>query len=151
MRIRRSRSHNGPSRASRPYARTQPMSFMSRAQSSRAAIRAILSGWTWAGMKANLTLVATLGSLADATQRCDDMTVRLRSDLAAGELHGELDELAAMLVLPDVDPRAVRGLKFNEALPERLATSTLAARLADLEGALRVLREPVRSISPGTA
>src|ERR1019366_9442477 len=36
------------------------------------------------------------------------------------------------------------GLKFNEALPERLATATLAARLADLDSAARVLAEPAR-------
>ncbi|WP_034267108.1 DEAD/DEAH box helicase [Actinospica robiniae] len=100
--------------------------------------------WTWAGMKANLTLVATLGGLADPNQRCDDMAVRLRADLVPDQLRAGLQETAGMLVLPDVDPRAVRGLKFNEALPERLATSTLAARLADFEGAQRVLREPFR-------
>lgn len=36
---------------------------------------------------------------------------------------------------PDVDPRAVHGLKFAEALP---------ARLGDTEGAHAVLSEPVR-------
>jgi ATP-dependent Lhr-like helicase len=36
------------------------------------------------------------------------------------------------------------GLKFNEALPERLATATLAARLADLDAATRVLALPAR-------
>jgi ATP-dependent Lhr-like helicase len=35
-------------------------------------------------------------------------------------------------------------LKFNEALPERLAMATLAARLADLDSAARVLAEPAR-------
>ncbi len=42
----------------------------------------------------------------------------------------------------DVDQRALAGLKFHEALPERLATATLAARLADLDSAARVLAEP---------
>jgi ATP-dependent Lhr-like helicase len=48
------------------------------------------------------------------------------------------------LCLPDVDADAVAGLKFSEALPERLAMSTLAARLADMPSAERVLGEPVR-------
>ncbi|MEU1463518.1 hypothetical protein ABZ467_23015 [Streptomyces sp. NPDC005727] len=43
-----------------------------------------------------------------------------------------------------MDSRAVRGLKFAEALPQRLAEATLAARLADEQGALRILAEPVR-------
>ena len=46
--------------------------------------------------------------------------------------------------MPEVDQRALAGLKFNEALPERLAAATLAARLADLDSAVRVLAEPAR-------
>jgi predicted secreted protein len=40
--------------------------------------------------------------------------------------------------------RVLAGLKFNEALPERLATATLATRLADLDSAARVLAETIR-------
>jgi ATP-dependent Lhr-like helicase len=42
-------------------------------------------------------------------------------------------DAAECLCLPDVDQRALAGLKFNEALPERLATATLAVRLADVD------------------
>ncbi|MDF6020779.1 hypothetical protein [Streptomyces sp. JH34] len=47
-------------------------------------------------------------------------------------------------MLPDVDPRAVRGLKFSAALPERLAVATVAARPAGFEGARSALGAPVR-------
>ncbi|WP_329084814.1 hypothetical protein [Streptosporangium sp. NBC_01469] len=47
-------------------------------------------------------------------------------------------------MLPDVDHRAVHGLKFSAVLPERLAVATVAARLADFEGARAALTEPVR-------
>ncbi|MFD2353726.1 hypothetical protein ACFSTC_37415 [Nonomuraea ferruginea] len=47
-------------------------------------------------------------------------------------------------MLPDVDRRAVNGLKFSAVLPERLAVATVAARLADFDGARAVLVEPVR-------
>ncbi len=40
-----------------------------------------------------------------------------------------------------VDPHALRGLKFSEALPEPLASQTVARRLGDLPGAARVLSE----------
>ena len=53
-------------------------------------------------------------------------------------------DAAERLCLPDVDERALAGLKFNEALPKRLAVATLAARLADLDSALQTLTEPVR-------
>jgi ATP-dependent Lhr-like helicase len=48
------------------------------------------------------------------------------------------------LCLPEVDEKALTGLKFSALLPQRLATATLAARLADLDGAATVLREPTR-------
>jgi ATP-dependent Lhr-like helicase len=44
----------------------------------------------------------------------------------------------------EIDHDALVGLKFSEALAERLATATLAARLADVDSAATVLREPVR-------
>lgn len=47
----------------------------------------------------------------------------------------------------EVDSRAVRGLKFGEALPPRLAEATLAARTADEEGAGKVLAEPARFVT----
>ena len=53
-------------------------------------------------------------------------------------------EATLRLCLPEVDGRAVRGLKFAEALPARLAEATLAARTADEDGARAVLTEPVR-------
>ncbi|WP_256449309.1 hypothetical protein [Kutzneria sp. CA-103260] len=35
-------------------------------------------------------------------------------------------------------------MKFSEALPQHLPVASLAARLADLEGAVRVLAEQAR-------
>ncbi|MEV7385946.1 hypothetical protein [Streptomyces sp. NPDC091215] len=57
---------------------------------------------------------------------------------------GHVQNVGESLVLPDVDRRAVRGLKFSAALPERLAVATVAARLADFESARSVLDEPTR-------
>ncbi|MFE0733418.1 DEAD/DEAH box helicase [Streptomyces sp. NPDC058855] len=102
--------------------------------------------WTWAGYRANATLVATLGSIADPVQRPTDCCLRLREDLTQDMWHAALTSAASgpALVLPDVDQRAVAGLKFSAALPMRLATATVAARLADFEGARAVLAEPTR-------
>ncbi|GAA2411543.1 DEAD/DEAH box helicase [Streptomyces glaucosporus] len=100
--------------------------------------------WTWAGYRANATLAATLRSIADPVQRPDDRCVRLREDLTPGMWRAALDGVGEHFVLPDVDPRAVRGLKFSAALPEQLAAATVAARLADFDGAGAALAEPVR-------
>jgi ATP-dependent helicase Lhr and Lhr-like helicase len=100
--------------------------------------------WTWAGYRANATLAATLSELTDSVQRFDDASIRMRSDLTGEMWKVGTADAAERLCLPDVDQRALAGLKFNEALPERLATATLAARLADLDSAARVLAEPAR-------
>ncbi|MFF3561405.1 DEAD/DEAH box helicase [Streptomyces sp. NPDC002574] len=100
--------------------------------------------WTWAGYRANATLAATLSSVADPVQRPNDCWLRLREDLSPAMWRAALNGADERLVLPDVDRRAVRGLKFSAALPERLAIQTVAARLADFEGAHAALAEPVR-------
>ncbi|MEE4595272.1 DEAD/DEAH box helicase [Streptomyces sp. DSM 41524] len=100
--------------------------------------------WTWAGYRANATLAATLTSVADPLQRPTDAYVRLREDITPQDWKKAVAEGAEQLCLPAVDPRALTGLKFSAALPPRLAEATLAARLADLDGASAALREPVR-------
>lgn len=105
--------------------------------------------WTWAGYRANATLGATLSSIADPVQRPTDCYLRLREDLTQDMWRGAHDaaRAAPSLVLPDVDPRAVRGLKFSVALPQRLAVATVSARLADFDGARAALSEPKRFVT----
>lgn len=103
--------------------------------------------WTWAGCRANAVLAATLAGIADERQRFQDEWIRLRSDLTPAVWKAGTADAAERLCLPDVDESALRGLKFSEALPERLAVATLAARLADLDNAAAVLRAPVRFVS----
>nr|WP_221473578.1 DEAD/DEAH box helicase [Planomonospora venezuelensis] len=100
--------------------------------------------WTWAGFRTNTTLAATLEGVAVPGQRVDHGSVRLRDDLTSEMWRTGTAGAAGRLCLPDVDEKALNGLKFSAALPERLAVATLAARLADLDGAAAVLAEPVR-------
>jgi ATP-dependent Lhr-like helicase len=100
--------------------------------------------WTWAGFRANATLAATLSDLTDGIQRFADTHIRLRSDLTSDIWKAATADAAERLCLPNVDERALAGLKFSQALPPRLAVATLASRLADLDSAVKVLAEPVR-------
>jgi len=102
--------------------------------------------WTWAGARANATLAATLSDIADTAQRHDDAAIRLRSDLTRELWTASVTDAADRLCLPDVDERALAGLKFSEALPRRLAEATLAARMADLDGASAALGEQARFV-----
>ncbi|MEU2053384.1 DEAD/DEAH box helicase [Streptomyces bungoensis] len=103
--------------------------------------------WTWAGHRANATLAASLPSVVLCHRFVDDRFIRLRDDVTRESWHTAVADAGTGLTLPDVDIRAVRGLKFAEALPQRLAQATLAARLADEAGARAALAEPVRFVS----
>jgi ATP-dependent helicase Lhr and Lhr-like helicase len=103
-----------------------------------------LRWWTWAGYRVNATLKATLGNVADEAQRVDDLSIRLRADLRPSSWRGVVDTVQNRLYLPEVDEKALTGLKFSEALPRDLAVATLAMRLADLDHAQAVLMESAR-------
>jgi ATP-dependent Lhr-like helicase len=99
--------------------------------------------WTWAGHRANATLAASLPSVVVPHRRANGEWVRFRDDVITENWQTALADIRMGLCLPDVDGHAVRGLKFGEALPPRLAEATLAVRGADEEGAGKVLAEPV--------
>jgi ATP-dependent Lhr-like helicase len=106
-----------------------------------------LCWWTWAGFKTNATLVATLSEVTDPGQGFDDRYIRLREDLTPSAWRALTADAGQRLCLPQVSDKALRGLKFSAALPHRLATATLAARLAHFAGAQRMLAEPTRFVS----
>jgi ATP-dependent Lhr-like helicase len=103
--------------------------------------------WTWAGFTANATITATLRDLADPTQRFADEYVRLHANLTYERWRDGITGAADRICLPEVNPRAVGGLKFSTALPERLAVATLAARLANPTAARFLLSERVRLVT----
>jgi ATP-dependent Lhr-like helicase len=105
-----------------------------------------LRWWTWAGFRANATLAATLTEVVDPVQHFDDNQIRLRENLTRDEWRALIADADQRLCLPEVNKKALDGLKFSEALPERLALATLASRLADLSGATAVLQEPTRFV-----
>ncbi|MFY1696355.1 MULTISPECIES: hypothetical protein [unclassified Solwaraspora] len=106
-----------------------------------------LRWWTWAGYRANATLAATLSEVVDPVQRFDDCQIRLRADLTPADWRSLTADATERICLPDVDEKALEGLKFSTALPARLAMATLAARLADPAAALAVLRQRTRFVS----
>jgi ATP-dependent Lhr-like helicase len=100
--------------------------------------------WTWAGYRANATLIASMSGVADRAQRVEEFFIRLRRDLTPAIWKVAVSDADERLCLPGVDDEALNGLKFSIALPRHLAEATLSARLTDLEGAHRSLSEPVR-------
>ncbi|WP_406394524.1 DEAD/DEAH box helicase [Streptomyces sp. NBC_00887] len=103
--------------------------------------------WTWAGHRANATLAASMASAVAPHRRVNDQWINLRDGLTREGWRVALADTGTGLCLPEIDGKAVRGLKFGETLPPRLAEATLAARTADEEGAGKVLAEPVRFVT----
>jgi len=83
--------------------------------------------WTWAGLKANATLLAGLD--------LDASGVENDSVLLADGVTGDDVKAAESAAVPRVDDEAISGLKFSVALPPDLAVKTLGERLADPRGA----------------
>ncbi|MEU9538707.1 DEAD/DEAH box helicase [Streptomyces mirabilis] len=100
--------------------------------------------WTWAGHRANATLAATLLPVVSPHRRAHAHWIRLRDDLTREDWANAMAQADEGLSLPEIDGHAVRGLKFADALPPRLAEATLAARTVDEAGARLTLEEPVR-------
>ena len=94
-----------------------------------------LQFWTWAGLKANETLRAALGS-PDGRSENDLLVLRSAPDL------GTITETTLRDAVPSVHPDMVDALKFSAALPQHLAMRTLGERLADRSGARAVAAQP---------
>ncbi|MGW2558682.1 DEAD/DEAH box helicase [Streptomyces sp. NPDC001514] len=103
--------------------------------------------WTWAGHRANATLAASLGTVVAPSQRINDCWIRLREDISPQVWKQAVADASGQLCLPEIDEQALKGLKFAEALPPRLAEATLATRFSDLKSAQTVLEEPVRFVA----
>ncbi len=88
--------------------------------------------WTWAGLKANATLLAGLGLGATGVE---NESILLPEGVSAYDVKA-VDSDA----VPRVDDDAITGLKFSAALPVDLAVKTLGERLADPHGAGEIAR-----------
>lgn len=104
--------------------------------------------WTWAGARGNAVLAAALSAvrpeLLETSTAYDNWQIALRGDATAGAVASAVSAAKAEFgsdfrgVVPAVDDRAVRQLKFFEMLPPELAIRTMAERLADYEAAAKV-------------
>lgn len=83
--------------------------------------------WTWAGMKANATLLAGLDLGA---RGAENESVILPEGITGDDVKGVRSD-----AVPRLDEDAISGLKFSVALPSDLAVRTLGERLADPRGA----------------
>ena len=102
--------------------------------------------WTFAGSDANRWLAVALDDLRDQHVQDDALSIRLRSGTRAEQVRERLDGLhVAELSLHDrVLDEAVEELKFNDALPQLLATRVISERLRADDAVESVISLPVR-------
>ena len=105
--------------------------------------------WTFAGLRANLTLGELLGTLRVPTSREDNLSIQLREGASVEVVKRRLEEVTADApagALPVTDD-AVDSLKFSACLPRDLAVRTLRQRGSDPEAVRTCLHEPIRHVS----
>lgn len=114
--------------------------------------------WTWAGARANAVLSAAISSvdpsLLGENIVFDNNRIGLRGDASPGWIHQVFNEARIQFgdslerVVPEVEEKALRELKFHEMLPPDLARHTLAIRYADHVAAQKVVTRPISSSTP---
>ena len=105
--------------------------------------------WTFAGLRANMTLGELIGTLRFPTTREDNLSIRLRDGVTVDELKRRLDDVTTDAedgVFPVTDA-AVDSLKFSACLPRELAVRTLRERGSDRDAVRTCLHEPMRQIT----
>jgi ATP-dependent helicase Lhr and Lhr-like helicase len=104
--------------------------------------------WSFAGSDANRWLATALDDIRDQHVQDDPLSIRLRSGTSAEEVRARLDGVdVERLSLHDrVLDEAVEELKFNEALPELLATQVISRRFRADQAVDAVLASPVRGV-----
>lgn len=114
--------------------------------------------WTFAGLRANLTLAAALNEVADGLVDGDrkphDRYVSLDSEATSADLRSALVALKnepdlIQQALPEVSEEAVQGLKFYQMLPPELARETVATRMVDTHSARTIATRPIQSWHEG--
>jgi ATP-dependent Lhr-like helicase len=106
--------------------------------------------WTFAGAGANAALADALAQLMHSRVEHDSFTLSFESHLPTNDIEHALAQLRDQDVremLPEVDERAVEGLKFSECLPPAFATMMLQRRSCDPAGAREVLGQRIRFVS----
>jgi ATP-dependent Lhr-like helicase len=109
-----------------------------------------LEWWTFAGQRANGSLITALAQAARARITVDSLAIRFEPHVSLNDVDKAIEEIRAHDVaelLPTIDEAAIDGLKFSECLPTELALHLLRMRSRDEAGVRQLLREPVRFVS----
>lgn len=102
--------------------------------------------WTFAGSRTNACLATGVSNHLHAPASPTSLKICFDEGVQEGAVSRAIAALRAEQrdYLPSFDEDATEGVKFSQAVPPKLLQQMLELRLADLEGAKRVLTLPVR-------
>ncbi|WP_164104209.1 DEAD/DEAH box helicase [Candidatus Laterigemmans baculatus] len=106
-----------------------------------------LTWWTFAGSAANATLANELAQRLQTHIPHDSFKLTLPADIqptALNQALAQLRDLDPRDMQPQIDERAIEGLKFARCLPYLLALNLLRRRVAEGPSAQNVLVQPMR-------
>ena len=105
--------------------------------------------WTFGGFGANASISRALSQIMRSSVRFDSFSMRFESYVKANEIENGIKQLSKIpdkQLRPNIDDRAITGLKFNECLPHDMAIEMLAERLHDEVGCKHIMKSPFRTI-----
>ncbi len=108
-----------------------------------------LALWTFAGAKANSIVAYYLAQEIKSQVTSDGFSMKFDRNIRDGEIRSGLERLATRGVLdlrPVPNENAIRGLKFSECLPPRLAEIVGSERLRDNRGVEHILQHDIHSV-----
>jgi len=108
--------------------------------------------WTFAGAGANATFASALARATHSKVEHNSFALTFEPRVKLGDIERDIEELQQQDVSqeqPEVDERAIEGVKFSECLPAPIVVSMLQRRLVDPVGVNAILQSPIRFISAG--
>ena len=108
--------------------------------------------WTFGGAKANASIAPAVRSHLDTRVDFGSLLISIDGDASMETVVHALEDLRsreASCFQPEIDDRALEGLKFSECIPRDLGIASLQARLVDSVAVERILAEPIRAMSGG--
>lgn len=106
--------------------------------------------WTFGGRRANATLGHTLAAKLDAPTIATNFMIRFDSSVQLDALSEAIETTSqqdAVLMRPNVDERAMEGIKFVDCLEEAIAIQMLEKRLSDPGTVRALLDQNIRFVS----
>ncbi|MGC9196791.1 MAG: hypothetical protein ACP5IL_15255 [Syntrophobacteraceae bacterium] len=108
-----------------------------------------LEWWTFAGLAVNQTIIQFMKPYIESPPHADNLLITLPSEIPMERLTEIIHEVRRTEYVRDweLQQPAANLLKFKDLLPEHLLRELVISRIADVPGACKILRLPVKIVN----